>query len=148
MLADPTRRAAYDTEAGVTLARPSWEVAVATFARAMASAAGDRLEGIRREGGDLASHAIGRAVTHGAVAVAEVAVAEGVANAVVRSELQASLQVGERLTANAVSKGVGARMIPLLGAVVSGALDAATTARAGAAARRAFSPLQGPRSPE
>ena len=191
MLSDPVARAAYDqrnaagdrggaqgdSSADGAAGRdgavpPSWDAAVRTFARAMESA-GDRLGGLKRNlgGGDLAVHALGRAVAHtatefavgaatraaatelaeGAAKGAAAATAragaarasEAVAGAVIRTEVQASLAAGERLTASAVSKGVGARMIPLLGAVVSGAIDAATTARTGAAARRAFSRGEG-----
>ena len=65
---------------------PSWDKSLRTFAQAVGSA-GVRLEGLRRDaGGDLASHVLGRAVTQGAVALAE-----GVASATIRTELQVSL---------------------------------------------------------
>ena len=84
-LSDPALRAEYDAasaEGGTWRhAVPDWDAAVSTFAQAM-DVAGASLAGLHQAaGGDLATHAIGRVVTSGGVAVA---------GAVARTELQAS----------------------------------------------------------
>ena len=140
VLADPAARAEYDAAraGGAAWLRPppSWDAAVSTFAQAM-DVAGVALGSWRQAaGGDLAAHVVSRAL----IATAAEAGAEAVASAVVRTELQASLLAGERLTAAVALNGVGARLIPVIGAVVSGTIDAVSTARTGAAARRTFGP--------
>ena len=50
-----------------------------------------------------------------------------------------SIQAGERLAASATARS-GSKLIPVLGALLSGAIDCATTASVGRCACRVFRP--------
>ena len=165
-LSDPALRAEYDAASaeGVTWrhAVPDWEAAVSTFAHRRWTSQVPRWRGCTRR-----RAAISRRMPSEGWSRAEASPWRAPSRTpscrshpypnpkpkpislsltLTLTELQASLAASERLAASVAAQGMGARLIPVVAVrrVVSGTLDAVSTARAGAAARRAFGPPPSP----
>uniref|UniRef100_A0A7S2RY38 J domain-containing protein n=1 Tax=Mucochytrium quahogii TaxID=96639 RepID=A0A7S2RY38_9STRA len=94
---------------------------------------------------DFSTHAASRAVTKVVFETAEHVGTRGVNAAAVHSfsrmattvELETSIHAGEKLAARATTSS-SAKLIPILGALISGAIDCATTASVGRCSKRVF----------
>lgn len=139
-LGDPVRRQAYDDK----LARGDWSWAEFVWNRGLGKArsafevATQKLtEVLFADHHDLSGHMASRAATHIAVDLVEHSTVGAAVRAGSAAELRSSILAGEKLAANAASKG-SSRLIPILGALISGAIDCATTASVGRCSIRVF----------
>jgi len=76
-------------------------------------------------------------VTVAAVDIIEVTSVSTLARAGGQAELRTSIQAGERLAASATAS-TTSKLLPIIGALVCGAIDGATTASVGRCAVRIF----------
>jgi len=139
-LGDPVRRQAYDEK----MARGDWSWAEFVWNRGLGKARSafevctkTLTEVLFADHHDLSGHMASRAATHIAVDLVEHSTVGAAVRAGSAAELRSSILAGEKLAANAASKG-SSRLIPILGALISGAIDCATTASVGRCSIRVF----------
>jgi hypothetical protein len=127
MLDDPAARAEYDRQRRAGEWR--WAMLKVKLAGGLASAK----EAFRRCSEELERSSMQVHVATRALA----SLTGAVAQSVVAAELRSSLVAGEKLVAQATAR-TTSKAIPLLGAILGAALDCATTAKVGLAAKRLF----------
>jgi len=139
-LSDPGRRAAYDAklrEGGWSWADFSWDLGV-HYARNAYEAAAKRLTAaLLADRHNLSGHMASRTATQLAVHSIEVSTVGAVIRSGGIAELRSSIIAGEKLAASATARSTS-KLIPIIGAIISGAIDCATTASVGRCAVRVF----------
>jgi DnaJ-domain-containing protein 1 len=144
-LGDPSRRKAYDftlRQGKWTWEDFTWETGVERARQAFLAAKKRAAEALGRQAfrskhHDLSGHVASRAMTQAAVEMVEVSSIGAVARAGGQAELRSSILAGEKLAASAGARS-SSKLIPILGALISGVIDGATTASVGRCAMRVF----------
>jgi hypothetical protein len=141
-LGDPDRRRIYDRtlrQGGWTWANFSWDTGVDRARQAFMQAKSRAVEVLTGSHHDLSGHVASRAVTQAAVDLLEDSTVSALVRAGGAAELRSSIIAGEKLAANAAVQS-SSKFIPIIGALISGAIDGATTASVGRCAVQIFKP--------
>jgi hypothetical protein len=142
-LGDPQRRKAYDKtlrQGNWSWADFSWETGIERAQQAFVQARRRAAEALFQSNHhDLSGHATSRAITQVTVEVVEMSSVGALIRAGGAAEIRSSVIAGEKLAASATARS-SSKLIPVLGALISGAIDCATTASVGRCAMRIFKP--------
>jgi len=142
-LSDPKRRKAYDKtlhQGNWSWADFSWETGIERAQQAFMQARRSAAEALfQTSHHDISGHATSRAITQAAVEVVELSSVSALIRAGGTAEIRSSVIAGEKLAASATARS-SSKLIPILGALISGVIDGATTASVGRCAIRIFKP--------
>lgn len=139
-LGDPARRKAYDAKrqkGAWTWADFSWNPCMASARDAFEAVSKNLTEALFADQHDLSAHMVSRAATQVAMDLVEFSSVGAAVRAGSAAELRTSIVAGEKLAASATARS-SSKLIPILGALISGAIDCATTASVGRCSIRVF----------
>lgn len=139
-LGDPERRKAYDAtlrEGTWSWSSFAWDNGVKRARDAFVTAQKCAADAFQARHHNIGGHASSRAITQAVVEVVEVTTVQSLARAGTQAEIRSSIMAGERLVTRATAS-TTSKLIPIIGALVCGAIDGATTASVGRCAMRVF----------
>merc|ERR1719198_606340 len=142
-LGDPVRRAAYDAsmvKGEWSWNKFSWDRGLQHARYAFEKATRRIAEALLADHHDISGHVASRAAAQVAVDLVEaveISSAKSLLQAGGAAELRSSIAAGEHLAASAAAQS-SSKLIPILGALVSGGIDCATTASVGRRSIRVF----------